>query len=233
MLSETPRGIADSFARTALQISPKVLLPGHCGQDRPNVQVCRYCCRIVLIFASVPPSLGMAQRWSGGASSWTGNLLLCSCHLLFLCLPLRRLGARAERELDCCCYCPTGQGLRLPSRHHVMCEELELDGCCHYPASYPAADFGPGPEVVAEGRAAAQGICFSPFCTTHFGRIEAGPEAAAKGCAAVLGICLLLQPTSGLARRQRRRGSLRDGESAFHQSLSKLPTTSGLAQRRW
>ena len=69
-----------------------------------------------------------------------------------------------------------------------MCEELELDGCCHYPSSYPAADFGPGQEVVAEGRAAAEGICFSAFCTTHSRRIEAGPKAAAKGCAAVLGI---------------------------------------------
>ena len=37
-------GFADSFATTALQISPKVL---RSGPDRPNVPVCRYGCRFV------------------------------------------------------------------------------------------------------------------------------------------------------------------------------------------
>ena len=65
-----------------------------------------------------------------------------------------------------------------------------------------AANFGPGPEAAAEGRAAGQGVCF--FCFS--------------------------QPTSGLARRGRQRGTQVDGKFAFHR-LWESPTTS--ARRQW
>ena len=65
-----------------------------------------------------------------------------------------------------------------------------------------AANFGPGPEAAAEGRAAGQGVCF--FCFS--------------------------QPTSGLARRERQRGTQVDGKFAFHR-LWESPTTS--ARRQW
>ena len=79
----------------------------------------------------------------------------------------------------------------------------------------PAADFGPGPEAVAEERAVISGICF------YFGP---GPEAAAKACTAGLGICFLRLslPTSGLARRRRRRGAQLGGEFALYASRYQL-----------
>ena len=59
-----------------------------------------------------------------------------------------------------------------------------------------------------------------------------GPEGAAEGCAGGREVCFLRfsQSTSGLARRGRRRGSLRNGESAFHR-LWESPTAS--ARRQW
>ena len=87
----------------------------------------------------------------------------------------------------------------------------------YYPTSDPAADFGPGPEPVAEGRAAIPGICFSASLTADFGP---SPEGAAEGCRAGRGICFLQlsPPTSGLARRERRRGAQLDRGFAFSAS---------------
>ena len=49
-------------------------------------------------------------------------------------------------------------------------------------ATDPAPDFGPGPEAVAEGRVAIQGICFLHLSPrADFGP---GPEARGAGCAA-------------------------------------------------
>ena len=59
-LSEMLGGFAGSFATAPMQISPEVLLP---GPERPNVPLSSYGCRVVVIFASAPPSLGLARRW--------------------------------------------------------------------------------------------------------------------------------------------------------------------------
>ena len=74
-----------------------------------------------------------------------------------------------------------------------------LDEVCYFTTD-PAADFGPGPEAVLEGRAVKPGICFSASLNNHFGP---GPEGAAEGCTAGRGVCILRLPlpTSGLARR--------------------------------
>ena len=84
-----------------------------------------------------------------------------------------------------------------------------------------AADFGPGPEAVAEGRAAIPGTCFSASLTADFGP---APEAAAEGCTAGRGICFLRlsPPTSGLARRRRWRGAQLDRGFAFFASRRRL-----------
>ena len=100
VLREMLRGLADSFATTALQICLNVLLP---DRDRPNVPVCRFGCRVVVIFASVPDGFG-----PGPKMVWRSEPLdreFASLHLSplrFLCLPLRRLEARAEQELEGC-----------------------------------------------------------------------------------------------------------------------------------
>ena len=54
-LSEMLRGFAKSVTRAPLQISPEVLVR---GPDLPNVPVCSYCCRVAVIFASVPIVFG-------------------------------------------------------------------------------------------------------------------------------------------------------------------------------
>ena len=71
-LSEMLRGFADSFARAALLPSRNVLRP---GPDRPNVLICCYGCRFVVIFASVPAGFGpglkvvVEERAAGPVSS--------------------------------------------------------------------------------------------------------------------------------------------------------------------
>ena len=86
------------------------------------------------------------------------------------------------------------------------------------------ADFGPGPEAAVKGEAArgAQldgkfGFYASRPPTSGPGP---GPEPAAKGRAAGRGVCFLRlsPPTSGLARRGRRRGAQLDGEFPFYAS---------------
>ena len=116
------------------------------------------------------------------------------------------------------------------SRSHTLTElgreRCSTDGCCQYPATNPAANFGPGPQAVAEGRSAILTICFSASLTADFGP---GPAVEAEGRSAGRGRLLLSMPTSGLARRGRRKGAHLDGEFAFYASR---PPTSGLARRR-
>ena len=116
------------------------------------------------------------------------------------------------------------------SRSHTLTElgreRCSTDGCCQYPATNPAANFGPGPQAVAERRSAILTICFSASLTADFGP---GPAVEAEGRSAGRGRLLLSMPTSGLARRGRRKGAHLDGEFAFYASR---PPTSGLARRR-
>ena len=58
-LSEVLRGFADNFARAAMLLSRNVLRP---GPDRPNVPICRYGCRGVVIIASVPAGFGPGPK---------------------------------------------------------------------------------------------------------------------------------------------------------------------------
>ena len=235
VLREMLRGLADSFATTALQICLNVLLP---DRDRPNVPVCRFGCRVVVIFASVPDGFG-----PGPKMVWRSEPLdreFASLHLSplrFLCLPLRRLEARAKLELDGRCYYPTGRSLRLPSRRQVACAELELDGRCYYPTGRGLRL--PSRCQVACAEPELDGRCYYPTgrgLRLPSRRQVARAEQELEGCATTLldevypttdpGV---LPPTSGLARRQWQRGARRYLESA---SLHLSPLTSGLAWRR-
>ena len=66
------RGFANSFARSAVLMCRNVLRP---CPNRPNVPICRYDCRVVVILASVPAGLRPApivvveERAAGPVSS--------------------------------------------------------------------------------------------------------------------------------------------------------------------
>ena len=59
----------------------------------------------------------------------------------------------------------------------------------YYSTTVPAADFGPGPEAVAEGRAAIPGICFFASLAAIFGP---GPAGAAERRPTRRGVCFSL-----------------------------------------
>ena len=105
----------------------------------------------------------------------------------------------------------------------------------------------------AEAGSAGLGVCFLRFspptsgqalrrrqrgvqldreslCTPLAADFGPGPEGAAKGCSAGRGVCSprLSPPTSGLARRGRRRGAQLDGEFALHASRHRLRAWPGV-----
>ena len=202
-LSEMLRGFAENFSRAQLQICPNIFRP---GPDRPNVPGCRHGCKVVVVLASVPTGFGPGRKvvvkeqaagqgicfsasvssdfyvfpcatWGRARSwSWTAAILLDEVYAFL----------RADRW-------------RARSRSWTAAVTTLLDEV-YYRTTDPAADFGPGPEAVAEGRVAISGICFSASLTANLGP---GLEAAAERCTAGRGICFLrlLPPTSGLARK--------------------------------
>ena len=123
------------------------------------------------------------------------------------------MGARAERELDGCCYYLTGRGRRLPSRRQMAWALRERDCCCGAATTPPpillptsglarrwwrrgaqldgefrfsaslTADFGPGPEAAAEGCAAIRAYPSASTPLADAGDFGPGPEEAAEGCA--------------------------------------------------
>ena len=175
----------------------------------------------------------------GGERSQLGSLL---------CLPCAAVARRQrlrEAQLD-------GEFAFYAPRRHLRAwprggggGELSWTGNLY--STPRAADFGSGPEVTVERRAAGRGVCFvrpSPpssglarreqrrgaqlkgnsLCTPRVVVFGPGPEAAAEGCASSWGVCFvrLWPPTSGLARRRRRRGAQLDGEFALYASRRRL-----------
>ena len=141
----------------------------------------------------------------------------------------------------------------------------QLDGDISFYAPL-AADFVHGPEEAVEGRSAGRGVCslrrlrLPP--TSGLGRLARrgrhrgeqldgellsmplaadfgpGPEAAAEGRSAGWGVCFLRlsPPTSGLARRRRRRGAELHGEFAHYVSRRRLrawPGGGSGGERSW
>ena len=154
-LSEMLKETAKSFVKASLQISSdwEVLLQ---NPALPIVPVCRRCCRVGLIFLSVPalsasgpgPGPKAAQldwslllctqrplpwAWPGGsgegAHCWTRNLRLCTCLLWFLCCCLPW-----HHQVQCTYWTLVDGVYRLhlkhPSHSQVACAELEPDDCC-------------------------------------------------------------------------------------------------------
>ena len=140
-LSEMLRGLADSFATTALQICRKVLgtsryavtaVELHLSPPGPKVVVEWSAAGPGICFSTprLSPNLCLSgAAWGRARSrSWTaGATTLLDEVYAFLSNPSRRQGARAELELDGWCYYPNGRGL-LP--HLRSCRRLrEWPGC--------------------------------------------------------------------------------------------------------
>ena len=200
-LSEMLRGLADSFATTALQICRKVLgtsryavtaVELHLSPPGPKVVVEWSAAGPGICFSTprLSPNLCLSgAAWGRARSrSWTaGATTLLDEVYAFLSNPSRRQGARAELELDGWCNYLTGRGLRLPSRK-----------------------FAPPGGVRGAG---AGRLVQLPYWT----RPTTPPP--------------ILPPTSGMARMWRRGGAQLDEEFAFYASLALSPLTSDLAKR--
>ena len=95
-----------------------------------------------------------------------------------------------------------------------------------YPTSDPAADFGNGPDVAAGGRAAGRGVCFLRLSGPLAADFGPGQEIRRRDAQLdgefVFPRLRLSPPTSGLARRGRRRGVWRGVcLSIFHSLASR------------
>ena len=99
-----------------------------------------------------------------------------------------------HRKSTCCCC-----GTR-PLPDYCWTAHIYVLVGIGLPSTPFAANFGPGPEGAAVGRAAGR-RCFFPLLAADVG---SGPKGAAA--------------FSGLARRGRRRGAHLDGEFAFYAS---------------
>ena len=139
-LSGMLKGLAESFARAPLQISPGFLLP---DPDRPNIPVCPYGCRGMAVVASFPAVFGPCPKgvWRSEPLDWESASLHLSTPIFLSSLapPGGARGAGAGRLLLDKVYAflraammmwraragagrlPAGQGLCLPSRRHMWC----------------------------------------------------------------------------------------------------------------
>ena len=219
-LSEMLRGFAKSFS--SVLRCRNVVRP---GPDRPNVPICRYGSRVVVIFASVPAGFGpgpkavVEERAAGPFSS---------DFLVFPCAAWGARGAGAGRPL-LLPYWTRSRAARWRARSR----------------SWTAAATSLLDEVYAFLRAArwrALSRSWTAAATCLLDEVYAFLRAAkwrARSRSWTAASNTLLDevsypttdpaPTSGLARRRWRKGARRYLESA---SLHLSPLTSGLARRR-
>ena len=86
------------------------------------------------------------------------------------------------------------------------------------------SDFGPGPDAATKGVEAPLSWTESLLFPRLAADLGSDPEAAAEGGGAGRGVCSLRlsPPTSGLARRRRRRGAQLGGKFALYASRRRL-----------
>ena len=140
------------------------------------------------------------------------------------------------------CGSGTGGGpTAAAERHHCQTTagHMNVLVCISLLSTPLAANFGPGPEGSLEGCAAGRGVS-SLLSTPLAADFGPGPEEAAGGRTGgrrcFFQLPSLWPPTSGLARRRRRRGAQLDGEFAFNASRHQLrawPGWGGGGARSW
>ena len=238
-LSEMLRGIAERCCRAPFLSSQKILRP---GPYRPNVPICRYGCRVV-------PASGLARSWGWRSDPLD---LSRPIFYVFPCAAWGASGAGSGRTLllpywtrSTPSFAPpggvrgAGAGRLLPLPYWMRSTTpppllpptsslarrrwrrgAQLDGELAFYGSRRRLRALPGGG--GGGALSWTGGLLSLPLAAIFGP---GPGGAAEGCAGGREVCFLRfsQSTSGLARRGRRRGSLRNGGSAFHR-LWESPT---------